>query len=30
LADLGYTHVYNVMGSMNAWTEAGFPVASAR
>ena len=30
LADLGYTHVYNVLGSMNAWTEAGFPVASAR
>ena len=27
LADLGYTHVYNVNGSMNAWVEAGFPVA---
>jgi rhodanese-related sulfurtransferase len=27
LADLGYTHVYNVSGSMNAWLEAGFPVA---
>ncbi|MEC4890944.1 MAG: rhodanese-like domain-containing protein [Nitrospira sp.] len=27
LADLGYRHVYNVDGSMNAWTEAGFPVA---
>jgi phage shock protein E len=26
LADLGYKHVYNVTGSMNAWTEAGFPV----
>jgi len=26
LADLGYRHVYNVAGSMNAWTEAGFPV----
>jgi phage shock protein E len=26
LADLGYTHVYNVQGSMNAWVEAGFPV----
>ena len=26
LADLGYTHVYNVNGSMNAWLEAGFPV----
>ncbi|MCS6319131.1 MAG: rhodanese-like domain-containing protein [Nitrospira sp.] len=30
LADLGYTHVYNVVGSMNAWMEAGFPVAPAR
>jgi rhodanese-related sulfurtransferase len=29
LADLGYTHVYNVQGSMNAWVEAGFPVAPA-
>jgi phage shock protein E len=27
LADLGYTRVYNVNGSMNAWLEAGFPVA---
>lgn len=27
LADLGYTRVYNVTGSMNAWLEAGFPVA---
>jgi len=26
LADLGYTHVYNVAGSMNAWAEAGYPV----
>jgi phage shock protein E len=26
LADLGYTHVYNVRGSMNAWIEAGYPV----
>lgn len=26
LADLGYRHVYNVAGSMNAWSEAGFPV----
>lgn len=30
LADLGYTHVYNVVGSMNAWMEAGFPVAPGR
>ena len=26
LADLGYTHVYNVNGSMNAWLAAGYPV----
>jgi rhodanese-related sulfurtransferase len=26
LADLGYTHVYNVNGSMNAWVEAGYPI----
>lgn len=26
LADLGFTHVYNVAGSMNAWTDAGYPV----
>ena len=26
LADLGYTHVYNVEGSVNAWTQAGYPV----
>ena len=26
LADLGYTHVYNIRGSMNAWVEAGYPV----
>jgi len=30
LADLGYRHVYNVSGSMNAWLEAGFPVESGR
>jgi rhodanese-related sulfurtransferase len=30
LAELGYTHVYNVEGSMNAWMEAGFPVVPAR
>jgi rhodanese-related sulfurtransferase len=30
LADLGYTNVYNVSGSMNAWREAGYPVAQAR
>ncbi|HJU04315.1 MAG TPA: rhodanese-like domain-containing protein [Nitrospiraceae bacterium] len=26
LADLGYRHVYNVSGSMNAWVDAGYPV----
>ncbi|MEK6619038.1 MAG: rhodanese-like domain-containing protein, partial [Nitrospirota bacterium] len=26
LADLGYRHVYNVDGSVNAWIEAGYPV----
>ena len=30
LADLGYTHVYNVQGSMNAWLDAGFPVEQPR
>jgi len=30
LADLGYRHVYNVAGSMNAWVEAGFPVDRSR
>jgi len=28
LAELGYRHVYNVTGSMNAWLAAGFPVES--
>ena len=26
LAGIGYKYVYNVAGSMNAWTEAGYPV----
>jgi len=26
LMELGYQHVYNVEGSMNAWEEAGYPV----
>jgi rhodanese-related sulfurtransferase len=30
LADLGYRHVYNVRGSMDAWTDAGFPVELPR
>lgn len=29
LADLGYRHVYNVRGSMNAWLDAGYPVQPA-
>lgn len=30
LADLGYRHVYNVSGSMNAWVGAGYPVQPAQ
>jgi rhodanese-related sulfurtransferase len=30
LADLGYKHVYNVSGSMNAWLSAGYPVQPPR
>ncbi|MBD0305240.1 MAG: rhodanese-like domain-containing protein [Nitrospiraceae bacterium] len=30
LADLGYRHVYNVNGSMNAWMNAGYPIQPAR
>lgn len=30
LADVGYKHVYNVRGSMNAWTAAGYPVEDPR
>ena len=30
LADLGYRHVYNVAGSMDAWVESGFPVERPR
>lgn len=26
LMGLGYQHVYNVAGSMNAWEEAGYPI----
>lgn len=29
LADLGYTHVYNVSGSMNAWLDAGYEIQPA-
>jgi len=27
LADLGYRNVYNIRGSVNAWVQAGFPLA---
>lgn len=30
LADLGYKHVYNVAGSVNAWLESGFPLEPAQ
>ncbi len=30
LMNLGYKNVYNVEGSMNSWTEAGFPVEHPR
>ena len=30
LAALGYHYVYNVAGSMNAWNDAGYPVAFPR
>lgn len=30
LTDLGYRHVYSLVGSMNAWMEAGFPVDHAK
>ena len=26
LAAIGYTHLYNLAGGMNAWTAAGFPL----
>lgn len=29
LADLGYKHVYNVSGSMNAWMDAGYELQPA-
>ena len=29
LADLGYKHVYNVSGSVNAWMEAGYATQPA-
>ena len=30
LTKLGYKHVYNVSGSMNAWREAGYPIEMTR
>ena len=30
LTELGYTNVYNVRGSMNAWLQAGYPVAGGK
>jgi rhodanese-related sulfurtransferase len=30
LADLGYRNVYNIRGSVNAWVQAGFPLAGGR
>ena len=30
LTELGYRNVYNIRGSMNAWLQAGFPLAGAR
>lgn len=30
LASLGYKHVYNVQGSMDAWLEAGYPIEPPR
>ncbi len=30
LMSLGYTNVYNVEGSMNAWEEAGYPIKHVR
>ena len=30
LAELGYRNVYNIRGSVNAWMQAGFPLAGGR
>jgi phage shock protein E len=30
LTDLGYKNVYNIRGSMNAWQQAGYPIAGGR
>lgn len=30
LMELGYKNVYNIRGSVNAWLQAGYPLAGAR
>jgi rhodanese-related sulfurtransferase len=30
LAELGYKNVYNIRGSVNAWLQAGYPLAGGR
>jgi phage shock protein E len=30
LSDLGYKNVYSIRGSMNAWQQAGYPIAGGR
>ncbi len=30
LTDLGYKNVYNIRGSVNAWLQAGYPLAGGR
>ena len=30
LTELGYTNVYNIRGSVNAWLQAGYPLAGGR
>jgi rhodanese-related sulfurtransferase len=30
LTELGYRNVYNIRGSVNAWLQAGFPLAGGR
>ncbi len=30
LTELGYKHVYNISGSVNAWLQAGYPLSGGR
>jgi phage shock protein E len=30
LAELGYKNIYNIRGSVNAWLQAGYPLAGGR